>query len=625
MAGIQNIREGLSGRVTKFIVAAIVITFIGSIGWAGFFSQGNINNIAKVGDKEISNADLSFEISSQQFKLNQQFPDQSIEDELLLQIATESLIRKFSVLNFIENNDLKLSDDYVYRQLAKEEQFQENGVFSKNSFDSFARSNGFIPSDYLKRIKEDLVIEFWRKGFVKSSFVTEEEVSTALYLAEQKRDISFFRLPVENFSQEIEVTDDLVQEYYNQNVESYKTEQQAKAKYINFKLDAIKDSVSIEEEDLQSEYQRYLDGFDSTERKLVSHIMLNTGSERSNQEALNYLEDIKIRIGKGESFEDLVEEISEDEGTKTSGGSLGVTDGTLLPPEFEEALLSMQEGEVADPIELQNSVHLIKLTKIELPQPLSFDSMKDKIRSNIVNEIAEGDYLDLLDKASELNFSLGDLETIAEELGLSVKITDLFTIQEAPEALNNKKVLELIFSNEDPEENFNELIETSEDSSILFERIEFIAEAVIPYNSIKDRVTADYKETESKVRVQEFIRKTLEQLNNNKDLKQVASESDVEVEAYVDLRRDSSLLPKSAIAEIFALPRAQVGSAFGVSAAANGDFLIYRLDAVNNSESTLDEEGKKEFNEYLNEQRLVAELNELQLATQNNTRIIRNN
>ncbi|HJL95775.1 MAG TPA: hypothetical protein QF379_02135, partial [SAR86 cluster bacterium] len=264
-------------------------------------------------------------------------------------------------------------------------------------------------------------------------------------------------------------------------------------------------------------------------------------------------------------------------------------------------------------------------TKIELPQPLSFDSMKDKIRSNIVNEIAEGDYLDLLDKASELNFSLGDLETIAEELGLPVKITDLFTIQEAPEALNNKKVLELIFSNKDPEENFNELIETSEDSSILFERIEFIAEAVIPYNSIKDRVTADYKETESKVRVQEFIRKTLEQLNNNKDLNQVASESDVEVEAYVDLRRDSSLLPKSAIAEIFALPRAQVGSAFGVSAAANGDFLIYRLDAVNNSESTLDEEGKKEFNEYLNEQRLVAELNELQLATQNNTRIIRNN
>ena len=64
-------------------------------------------------------------------------------------------------------------------------------------------------------------------------------------------------------------------------------------------------------------------------------------------------------------------EISDDTGTKDSGGSLGVTDGTLLPPEFEEALYEMDEGQVYGPIELNSSVHLIKLTKREIPKPKS--------------------------------------------------------------------------------------------------------------------------------------------------------------------------------------------------------------------------------------------------------------
>ena len=63
MSGIQSIRDGLSGKTTRVIVVAIIITFIGSVGWAGFFSQGNTNVVAKVGSQEITNADLSFELS----------------------------------------------------------------------------------------------------------------------------------------------------------------------------------------------------------------------------------------------------------------------------------------------------------------------------------------------------------------------------------------------------------------------------------------------------------------------------------------------------------------------------------------------------------------------------------
>ena len=171
MAGMQSIREGLTGNLTKIIVVAIIITFVGSIGWAGFFSQGNANSIAKIGSKKITSADLSFEVASQQFLLNQRFPNQQIEDEVLMEISIESLIRKFGILNFVQNNNLSLTDNFVFKELAKDEQFQENGKFSKQNFDAYARSSGFIPQDYLNRIKQDLIIEFWKQALVNLSLI----------------------------------------------------------------------------------------------------------------------------------------------------------------------------------------------------------------------------------------------------------------------------------------------------------------------------------------------------------------------------------------------------------------------------------------------------------------------
>ena len=141
MSGIQTIREGLSGNLTRVIVVAIIITFIGSVGWAGFFSQGNVNVVASVGSQEITNTDLSFEVSTQQFTLSQRFPDQTIEDDVLLNLATNVLISKYAVLEFLEKNGVVLTDSFVFDQLSSEDQFIENGKFSKSRFDAYAKNN----------------------------------------------------------------------------------------------------------------------------------------------------------------------------------------------------------------------------------------------------------------------------------------------------------------------------------------------------------------------------------------------------------------------------------------------------------------------------------------------------
>ena len=620
MAGMQNIREGLTGNLTKIIVIAIVITFVGSIGWAGFFSQGNANVIATIGSKQITNADLNFEAASQQFLLNQRFPDQQIEDEVLMEISIESLIRKFGILDFIENNGLYLADSFVFKELAKDEQFQENGRFSKQSFDAFARSNGFIPQDYLNRVKQDLVLDFWKQSLLKSSFLSEEEVQESLVLAEQERDITFMKLPVKNFSKEVKTSDNELLDFYNDNIDDYVTEKKTRVNYLPLSVEDFKSTINITETDIAEEYQSYFDQFDTTERKSVSHIMLNIDSDRTRQEAIKILENTKDRLSEGVDFSALVTEMSDDEGTKDSGGSLGVTDGTLLPSEFEEALSGMSEGEIYGPIELSNSVHLIKLTKKEIPEPAPIESMQTQIKENLIAESALANYSDLLDSASDLVFTMGSLGDIAQELSLKSIDSGLFSLNEANEDLNSASILEIIFDT-NVSNDLIELIETSDETAILFERTDFQDEKVIDFHPIKEEVLEDYKLIVTKRMAGDFVDQILADLREGQDFSSLASNTDFKLETYKGLKRDSSLLTSEAVVNIFNLPRSKAGKVYGSSVSRNGDYLVYRLDSVKNQDTEMDPESKKGFFDYLTDQRVLAEYSELLFAVQENSKV----
>ena len=624
MSGIQSIRNSLTGNITKVIVAAIIITFIGSVGWAGFFSEGNANVAVKVGSKTINTSDLSFEFSSQQSLIAERFPDQVVDEEILLEISTNSLVSKFSVLNYLDQRSLDLPDDFIFQQLSSSDQFLENGTFSRANFDAFARSNGFIPSDYLKRIREDFKNNIWRLSITNSSFITNLEVENSINLAEQERNISFVKYPAKKFRNSVEYTDDDLRSYYNLNSKSYTTPQQVKVNYIEMDQETLIDSSNVSEDEIREAYEDYLSDFDDTVRKSVSHIMIDVNDSRSLEEATLILSDAKKDIDSGTSFEVLVKEISEDEGTKEMDGSLGVTDGTLLPPEFESALEKMSAGEVSEPINLLNSVHLIKLVSAEQPTPSSLEDRKIIIIERLASEKAEDEYFELLDQVSELSFTAGNLDEIAETIPFSKTELDFFSENNTPEVLNTAAIKDFIF-NLSEQGDYPELFESEGLKAVIVQLKENISETQLTLDQVKEKVTEDYIEKESFNLSKLFVVDQLSNLNEGSSLETLASNEGLELENYMKLKRDSSLLPVSAIDNIFALPRSGVGNVHSSVNMSNGDLILFRLDAVESGQTDLDEEQKTNLNNFLNQQKSLAELSELQLSLQNSLKIERFN
>ena len=91
------------------------------------------------------------------------------------------------------------------------------------------------------------------------------------------------------------------------------------------------------------------------------HILLEYGrtKKRSGEEALLLAKDLRERVMDGESFADLAGAYS-DCPSSSEGGFLGVFLRGDMDPDFEQALLALQVGEVSMPVRTVNGIHIIR-------------------------------------------------------------------------------------------------------------------------------------------------------------------------------------------------------------------------------------------------------------------------
>ena len=619
MAGIQNIRDNLGSPFVKILTAAIVITFALFFGWGTVFSTSDANTVASINGKKIDVYDLDLEMVRVQSILNQRFddPNFNVEAEILKSLALNSLIRDSLVLDFLESHDVEVSNLTAYKLLAKNEAFKEEGQFSIQKVDTFARQNGFLPGKYLESIRDDIALNFWRVGLSDSYFITSNELNHNIKLANQTRDITFLKLDKSEMEEDLEAAKENVLDFYNQNPSLFKTEEKAKIRFIQISLEDLGNIESISKEDVEQEYQAYLETFDSTIRRYASHLMINITIERHKQDAISLANDLRKKLESGENFESLIKEYSEDEGTKNSDGFLGVSDGSAFSPEFELALEGLEKGEVSQPIVLESSVHLLKLTDIQKPTPEKYNLIQEKLKENLIEQIAYQEFTDLLELAADLTFSLDNLELLSEELKLEIKTKDFFSRTEAEGIFKESILLDAIFNDSTIKKgNLSELIEIDDQNAIILEVTNFQEQETKDFEVVEEEAKTKLIDELSRERLESLQSKILGLLEQGSSLDDVSKENKIKVQTYKSVTRDSSLFTRNVLLEIFNEPRSNLGKFYSSVSFANGDILIFRLDGVQDSSQEFVGEEKESLKNFFLAERSESELADLRINMQ---------
>jgi peptidyl-prolyl cis-trans isomerase SurA len=95
----------------------------------------------------------------------------------------------------------------------------------------------------------------------------------------------------------------------------------------------------------------------------VAHILVRMPSATDTLAAYNRIEEAYKRLKKGDKWEDVVKSMSEDEGTKASGGDLGFITA-LLPSgfyAFETAAYTTPAGSFSKPVKTSLGYHVVKV------------------------------------------------------------------------------------------------------------------------------------------------------------------------------------------------------------------------------------------------------------------------
>ncbi len=121
--------------------------------------------------------------------------------------------------------------------------------------------------------------------------------------------------------------------------------------------------TQISRREVERFYKAYRDSLPVIKEGVkLRHILVNVEpSSAAVAAAKQKAEEVLARLRKGEDFETLAKEFSDDPGTAARGGNLGVMQRGDLVREYEEAALALEPGQLSGIVQSKFGLHIIQL------------------------------------------------------------------------------------------------------------------------------------------------------------------------------------------------------------------------------------------------------------------------
>jgi peptidyl-prolyl cis-trans isomerase D len=342
---LQDIRANSQGTIAKVIIGLIVISF-SIFGIESLLFSGGSTAVAEVNGEEITPFALQQEISVQQRQLLSLLGDDAdpalLDEAAMTQRALQTLIQREIIRQAAESMDMSTSDEALGQIIASMEQFQIDGRFSRDMFQSSLAAAGFTPALFRDRLAQDVQVGQLRAGVVASDFATPRELDIAARIAREARDVRYATLSVDSFRADVEVDEEAVAAYYEANRERYRSEESVDVDYVELDLDDYRQPVG--EERLREEFELVRDEFEVPEEARVSHILVEEGDDEALGAAIEALE-------SGTPFERSPGSTPSISAPPTPGATSATPPETRSPTPWKRPLHSWRRGNVRAPLQ----------------------------------------------------------------------------------------------------------------------------------------------------------------------------------------------------------------------------------------------------------------------------------
>ncbi|NQT25890.1 peptidylprolyl isomerase [candidate division KSB1 bacterium] len=334
---MQTLRNNMR-HILTIVLLAFLATIVFSWGMGGFKDRQTVAQqgiIGSINGQKIQYQQFALTLEEQIAAQKEESGQDAIEDyqvNMIRDRVWDEMVRDVLLSQEVKSMNIQIAPDEIvfYMRnsppefIRSNEQFQTDGNFDMTKYQEAltnpAYYDAWIPlENYYRSV---LPLQKLQQWVVSTAIVTDGEVLEAFKQETERVNVRYIAVkPSDISSDNIQVTDSEIKNYYTKNRNTFIEPEKRNIRYIAFDLQpSAEDTLRIHED--------------------ISYI----------------LEEIQ----NDADFEEMAREYSQD-GSAESGGDLGFFGpGSMVKP-FEDAAFSAKVGSVVGPVETQFGLHLIKV------------------------------------------------------------------------------------------------------------------------------------------------------------------------------------------------------------------------------------------------------------------------
>ncbi len=411
---MRALNKGWIGIALVILFGASLFFFRGSSRYSNLFNSDNF--VANVSGTPISTTQFAraLEMNIGQFAqmIGEELTGDQIRAFQIHQLVLQNLVNNAIFENEFDKLNYILDETIIAENTRK--RFPNLYVNNKINDDAL---NSFLRQQRLKI--EDLVniINYETRAVVFDNLFFEKkypnEISNKINLFNnQTRDVSLLKIPyqkivIPNFNENIDVNNEDLQIFYNENTNKYMSEEKRDISYLVLNKETYKDNFTPSENEILEYFENNKDIYKIPEQRTFKQF---------NFKSKNEAENFKLRISGLE--EDEILKFANDQDIKFN--EFNKLNKNQVLDELSDVIFALNKDEVSEVISTTLANHIIILNDISPEKIANFDEVKEKIRNTLTNVQLDNYFNDLKLKINQQILDGYSINQISSENNLLI-------------------------------------------------------------------------------------------------------------------------------------------------------------------------------------------------------------
>ena len=438
---LSLMRKHAGSWLIKVVLGAIVVVFV--LWGVGSWTSQRSGRVATVNGDTITVDEYRMTYKRLVEQVRQSFGnnanEQLIKSLQLEQKALDQLVDNALMRQAASELGLQVSDEDLSQSIRSISAFQVAGTFDPRRYQIILSNNNMTPESFETSQRDALLIQKLNTFVTASVKVSDQEASEWYKWYNTSVNLDFFLLEADRY-QDIAVSAEDIQNFFETRKDSYKTDPALKVRYLKFTPKSFEPQVNISDDEISMYYEDHPDEFHNPKTVEARHILIKVDGEASPEEiakAKTRIEMILKKARDGQDFAELAKEYSEGP-SKDQGGHLGTFRRESMVRPFSDRAFAMKAGEISEPVKTQFGWHIIKVEKVNEANTISLADATGGIRQKLTTDGSKDLAYDMAESVYDATFESETIDAVATRQNLTLVTTEFFTRRNPPQDVQKK-------------------------------------------------------------------------------------------------------------------------------------------------------------------------------------------